>query len=176
MTEAGPPDEPGDADEPGDLERDDLSLAVPGRVSEAGDEFAAGEAPPGARVSAAVVLGLLSAVVLVAVGVILLLLAGGPPPSPEKRASEPLNPRPRASPSGLAGLGKPVFETRCASCHALDGGGGSGPSLRARRVALAPDAAILAVVRDGKGEMAPVPLTPEEGQQLILYIRYLQGL
>jgi len=161
--------------EAGDL-RDPLAEAVPERVAESEPSPAEPFAPPPPRATSAA-LALLGCVVLV-LGVVALLLvrSGGPPPTPEERARQPLNPLPKAPPTGLAATGAPLYEARCASCHGAHADGGAGPSLRARRVALSPDAVIAAVVAEGRPGMPAVTLSAEDEARLIAYLRYLQGL
>ena len=160
-----------------DAALDDLSEGVPERVSEAHDDALAPaeaeDASDGLGPRAVAFLG--GVVLAVAVLVVLLVRSGGPPPSPEELARRPLNPKPTAPPTGRAAEGRAVYERSCMSCHGREGDGGVGPSLRARRVAEVPDDVILAVVRRGVGSMRPVPMTADEEQLLLAYLRYLQG-
>jgi mono/diheme cytochrome c family protein len=158
---------------------DELAEAVPERVSDVGDRDPAAEGRSGAGAGPprSLVAGLGLSVLLIGALVAFLLVRGGPPPSPDELARQPLNPKPSAPPSGLAATGQPVYEASCARCHGLGGDGGAvagAPSLRARRVALAPDSAILSVVRNGFGAMPPVPLATGDEAALVAYLRYLE--
>ena len=84
--------------------------------------------------------------------------------------------RPAAPPTGRAVAGRAVYEASCARCHGTLGDGGIGPSLRARRVALAPDAAIAGVIERGLPNMPAVPLSADDERSVLAYLRYLQGV
>ncbi len=75
---------------------------------------------------------------------------------------------------------KSVFELRCATCHGLDGlGGEHAPDIiRETAVRTLSDQALLDVVHDGipqAGMPAFPDLGQEDGQALIVYLRFLQG-
>lgn len=84
------------------------------------------------------------------------------------------------SATGNTDVGKKIFKTNCASCHAFDGGGGIGPNLTDKYWILGGGAkniynTIAEGGRDGKGMIAwKNSLNSEKIQQLTSYILTLQ--
>jgi cytochrome c oxidase cbb3-type subunit III len=92
------------------------------------------------------------------------------------------NPNPQASASGLEPelRGKRIFDSKCATCHGLDGlGGEHAPDIiRRAEVKTLSDQALLNLIHDGipEEEMPAFPsLDHEDGQAVVAYIRSLQG-
>lgn len=76
--------------------------------------------------------------------------------------------------------GKNVFESRCATCHGLDGRGGEhAPDIiRQTAVRRLPEPALLNLIHDGipqAGMPAFPDMSTEDGQALVGYLRFLQG-
>jgi cytochrome c oxidase cbb3-type subunit 3 len=76
--------------------------------------------------------------------------------------------------------GKNVFETKCATCHGLDGlGGEHAPDIiRRTDVMVLSDEALLDIIHDGIPEagMPGFPNLGEQGaQEIVTYLRFLQG-
>lgn len=76
--------------------------------------------------------------------------------------------------------GKVIFESRCAACHGLNGGGGRGPDLRRHKLTHASDEATLAVVI-GNGIPPGMPaaafdLSPEELGNVAAFVRSLSSV
>ena len=72
--------------------------------------------------------------------------------------------------------GKPLFDAICSRCHGADGGGGDmGPPIGLRLAGL-DDAALRALIVDGRVErgMPPSPLGPARLREIIAYLRVLQ--
>jgi cytochrome c oxidase cbb3-type subunit III len=91
--------------------------------------------------------------------------------NPGKESASHLNPDPR---------GRSIFETKCATCHGLDGlGGEHAPDIIRRAGAKAlSDEALLNVIHDGFPEegMPGFPsIGQEEAHALVAYLRFLQG-
>jgi cytochrome c oxidase cbb3-type subunit 3 len=87
-----------------------------------------------------------------------------------------------AAPSGLKLdlRGKGIFESKCATCHGLDGlGGEHAPDIVRRSEAKTfSDQALLNLIHDGMPEegMPGFPsIGKEDGQAVIAYLRFLQG-
>jgi alcohol dehydrogenase (cytochrome c) len=75
-----------------------------------------------------------------------------------------------------ADAGKRTFDTVCSRCHGADGGGGDmGPPIGLRMAAL-DDAALSALIVNGRIErgMPPSPLPPADLRRLVSYLRVLQ--
>ena len=75
-----------------------------------------------------------------------------------------------------ADAGKRTFDTICSRCHGADGGGGDmGPPIGLRLAALE-DAALTALIVNGRIErgMPPSPLPPADLRRLVSYLRVLQ--
>jgi cytochrome c oxidase cbb3-type subunit 3 len=92
------------------------------------------------------------------------------------------NPNSEGTSSGLKPDlgGKNIFESKCATCHGLDGlGGEHAPDVVRRSAAKTPsDQELLTLIHDGIQEegMPGFPsMGKEDGQALIAYIRFLQG-
>jgi len=92
------------------------------------------------------------------------------------------NPNSKESASGLKLdlRAKSIFESKCATCHGLDGRGGEHAPDIVRRsgVKALSDEALLAVIHDGIPEegMPGFPsIGGEDGQALVAYLRFLQG-
>jgi len=68
-----------------------------------------------------------------------------------------------ASPADL-GAGRAIFQSRCALCHGLNGGGGRGPDLRRPKLTHAGDEALKLVISSGISPGMPAAwyLSPEE--------------
>ena len=85
-----------------------------------------------------------------------------------------------STPSSQAERGKSVFETKCATCHGLDGLGGEHAPDIVGRLAMRTlsDAALLDVIHEGITE-AGMPsfanLGNENDRALVAYVRFLQG-
>jgi cytochrome c oxidase cbb3-type subunit III len=78
------------------------------------------------------------------------------------------------------GEGKNLFESSCAVCHGLDGGGGEhAPNIgRASSAKSQPDATLARIVRDGipgKGMPSFNKFSDLELQSVLSYLRFLQG-
>jgi cytochrome c oxidase cbb3-type subunit 3 len=78
------------------------------------------------------------------------------------------------------GAGKNLFESSCAVCHGLDGGGGEhAPNIgRASSAKSKPDATLARIVRDGipgKGMPSFNKFSDLELQSVLSYLRFLQG-
>jgi cytochrome c-type biogenesis protein CcmH/NrfG len=73
---------------------------------------------------------------------------------------------------GSASPGRQVYLAKCAACHGADALGGSGPRLKDNPIRKIPEA-VSQIVRQGRGSMAAVALSPEELQVLL---KYLGGL
>jgi cytochrome c oxidase cbb3-type subunit 3 len=78
------------------------------------------------------------------------------------------------------GEGKHLFESSCAVCHGLDGGGGEhAPNIgRASSAKSKPDATLAGILRDGipgKGMPSFNRFSDLEFQSLLSYLRFLQG-
>ena len=95
----------------------------------------------------------------------LMLLVPGPPPG-----SQP------ATPDSLA-RGRLIFESQCARCHGITGGGAMGPSLRRPTLARAPDdSAFALLLTNGLYERGMPPawqLGPDEIRDVIGFVRSL---
>jgi alcohol dehydrogenase (cytochrome c) len=75
-----------------------------------------------------------------------------------------------------ASAGKPLFDTLCSRCHGADGGGGDmGPPIGLRLSAL-DDAALRALIVNGRIErgMPPSPVPPGALKRLVAHLRVLQ--
>jgi mono/diheme cytochrome c family protein len=84
--------------------------------------------------------------------------------------------------AGDAAKGKQVF-SRCAVCHGAAGEGKEAIAkafgvtmkhLGSKEVQSLDDAAIKKVILEGKGKMKPVPLSDDEAQNVIAYLRTLK--
>ncbi|KGQ23011.1 c-type cytochrome [Thermus filiformis] len=71
---------------------------------------------------------------------------------------------------GLSGQG--VFLSRCAACHGAEAQGGVGPALKGNPL-LKSEEAVREIVLKGRGQMPPVPLSEEELQALLAYLKTL---
>jgi cytochrome c oxidase cbb3-type subunit III len=75
--------------------------------------------------------------------------------------------------------GRAIFESRCAGCHGLNGGGGRGPDLRRPKLTHANDEATLKLVI-GNGIPPGMPaafyLTPEELGNVAAFVRSLSSV
>lgn len=75
--------------------------------------------------------------------------------------------------------GKAIFQSRCAGCHGLNGGGGRGPDLRRPKLSRASDEATLKlVISNGipPGMPAAFYLSPEELGNLAAFVRSLSSV
>ena len=82
--------------------------------------------------------------------------------------------KPAAVPKAGPSTGQAIFETRCSSCHGVDGGGGFGPTLAGVVVQRYPNPADQeAVVANGQGSMPSFAssLTPEQITAVVTYTR-----
>jgi len=79
-----------------------------------------------------------------------------------------------------AEVGEQLFQTHCARCHGILGEGGEGPSLKRPRLNHAPDDnALYSVITEGipgTGMPGSWMLSPEDGRQLVSYVRNLGQL
>jgi len=72
--------------------------------------------------------------------------------------------------------GRKVFESQCAVCHGLNGGGGRGPVLARRQLEKAPDdAALRTIISEGIDPEMPAAwqLNPREVENVAAYVRSL---
>ena len=86
--------------------------------------------------------------------------------------------KPAAVPKAGPDTGQAIFETRCASCHGADGGGGFGPTLAGVVVQRFPNVADqVAVVTNGRGSMPSFAdsLTPAQIAAVVEYTRTKLG-
>ncbi len=66
--------------------------------------------------------------------------------------------------------GEELYTTHCAACHGADGNGSaSGPGIVHELHHSDPE--LVAVILNGKGEMAPVAVTQEEAEAIVAYMR-----
>ena len=94
----------------------------------------------------------------------------------QKPNGEGLGPGPNPDSS----RGKNIFESKCATCHGLDGLGGEHAPDIVRRPAVKglPDQTLLNVIHDGIPEegMPSFPsIGKDDGQAVVAYLRFLQG-
>jgi cytochrome c551 len=77
--------------------------------------------------------------------------------------------------SGAAGSGEDLYRQNCATCHATDGGGGLGPSLKGIADRM-PREEHKRIVLEGKGQMPAWKenLSPEEVDAVVDYERTLE--
>ncbi len=79
--------------------------------------------------------------------------------------------------AGSAYTGQTIFQTRCATCHGADGGGGFGPALRSGIVVkdFPNPADQAALVSNGRGAMPSFAssLTPKQIAAVVAYTRTL---
>ncbi len=76
-------------------------------------------------------------------------------------------------------VGRAIFESRCAACHGLNGGGGRGPDLRRHKLTHASDEATLKLVIGGgipPGMPAAFYLSPEELGDVAAFVRSLSSV
>lgn len=76
--------------------------------------------------------------------------------------------------TGNATAGATVYSQTCASCHAADGTGDTGPSL-VEHSPLHGDEELLGIILNGSGDMAPVPLEDQEAADVLAYLRATFG-
>ena len=100
---------------------------------------------------------------------------GGPDPAPEPEA--PIPTELTSTPESIA-KGKELFETRCHSCHGIDGMGkmGLGPAVASETfLAAATDKMLLTTVAVGRPGTTMIPwkssMKPEEIQAVVAYLR-----
>lgn len=74
--------------------------------------------------------------------------------------------------------GKAIFQSRCAGCHGLNGGGGRGPDLRRPKLLHASDEALKLVISNGipPGMPAAFYLSPEELRSVAAFVRGLSSV
>lgn len=70
--------------------------------------------------------------------------------------------------------GEARFRPRCAACHGEDGHGALGPDLRTR-VPRHDDLALYRVFTEGRGGMPAIDVAPQEGVDLVAYLRLAFG-
>jgi mono/diheme cytochrome c family protein len=83
-----------------------------------------------------------------------------------------------AGPADLA-AGKAIFQSRCALCHGLNGGGGRGPDLRRPQLTQASDeAALKLVISNGISQGMPAAwyLSPNELTDVAAFVRSLSSI
>lgn len=69
--------------------------------------------------------------------------------------------------------GAELYDMHCQVCHGSDGRGTpDGPDL-AREVENHDDAFLVTVILEGKGDMEPVDVTPDQAQRIVDYLREL---
>lgn len=108
--------------------------------------------------------------------VILCALAVCSAPSPQSPSPQStLSQSPASKPPDLAAA-KLIFESHCALCHGIDGGGGRGPSLRRPKLAhAADDEALRSLIENGIPPEMPEAwfLSKEEIAGVAAYVRSL---
>lgn len=110
---------------------------------------------------------------------ILLLAAGCAPPADSAATAIDSSPPAPFDPyaAGLQGdvrRGQGLFPSRCAACHGLDGGGRIGPDLGSV-VGDHDDLGLYRVLTEGAGAMPAIDLAPQEGVDLVAYLRATFG-
>ncbi len=83
---------------------------------------------------------------------------------------------------GDAAKGKPVFTSKCATCHGAAGEGKDAIAkmfkvemrhLGSKEAQARPDAELRKIITEGNGKMKPVKLSDEEAADVVAYLRTL---